>query len=147
MKSSKRNMDSASKAAAPPPGAIVIDEIKIGTGRPIRAGQLFGCYFLQDGNVYTFFDRDGQFIQGQIQSGGKFDFSLKTGEADNWSMTATFAFVPKDDKIVASGNWAFGNPPARNRHMDDVDDGEDGTFHAQAGGGMDGAKASYAKAY
>lgn len=150
MKSSKPHMESASKApvASPPPDAIIIDEIKILAGRPIRGGLLFGCYFVPDSNdLYTFFDRDDQLLQDKIQSGVSFDFSLKAGPPVNWSMTATFAFVPKGDKIVASGNWSFGNPPGHNQH-EDVDDGEDGTFHAQAGGGgMDGEKAAHAKAY
>lgn len=131
-----------------PVDAIVIDEIKIGNGRPIRGGQLFGCYFVQEGKDYDLFDRDGTQLKSQIQHGVPFNFSFPdNSEPDAWQMTVKFG--KKDLRDVANGDWNFLGKPHNDGDNDDDDDAdeEDGTFHAQAGGGMKYEKASSATAY
>lgn len=127
----------------PPADAIIINEVKIVTGRPIRGGRLFGCYFVQDVNGHNFFDRDGNLLQSQIQNGVPFPFSFPiNSKKPEWQMTVNF-----DNADLAHGDWNFdGKDDELGNH--DAADEEDGTFHAQAGGGgMEHKKASYATAY
>jgi hypothetical protein len=130
-----------------PEDAIIIDEIKIGNGRPIRGGELFGCYFVKevDSDDYNFFSRNGKQLKSKIKSGVSFDFDFQDNAKPGWQMTADFHI--ENLKRVAHGDWTFIGDNEDGDNDDGADD-EDGTFHAQAGGGgMDNYRASSAKAY
>ena len=140
MSTVRSNKDSGNDSGMPA-GAIVITEVKIGHGRPIRGGELFGCYFVQEKDDYNFFDRNDQPLKLKIKSGEQFDFSFPPQSdvsAPTWQLTADFHF--ENLKKVAHGDWSI---------IGDDDDEEGGTFHAQAGGGgvPTDEKASSANAY
>src|SRR5262249_19083706 len=120
-------------------------EIKIGHGRPTFGGRLIGCYFVPvpDTNPeeYTFFDRHGQVLKEKVQSNVQFDFHFPSKSEvvpEGWQITADFHV--ENLKPVAHGDW---NIPDRDAYADE----EDGTFHAQAGGGVPTEMASSATAY
>jgi hypothetical protein len=133
----------AGAAKTPPDDAIFIIEVRIGPGRPIHAGELFGCYFVPEkNNEYSFFDRNGQLLKDEIKSDVQFDFVLPLNSGQEWQMTADFH--TENSIPVAHGDWVI---PSNDRD-DGADDEESGTFHAQAGGGgLPIEKASSANAY
>ena len=148
MSTVKSDKDSVSNDKGMPTDAIVIDEVKIGLGRPIRGGELFGCYFVPvpgtNPQQYNFFDRHDQPVKSGIKSDEQFDFSLPPrSNGPTWQMTADFHL--ENFRMVAHGDWFIPD----NGSDDGPDDEEGGTFHAQAGGGGLPAddKASSANAY
>ena len=82
------------------------------------SGELLkGCYFIRQGNTYTFFDKHGEEKAGDIRGGKPFSFPM---DGLNWTLDITNPVGP--DKL--SGTW-----------NDNIDPGlADGSYQAEAGG-------------
>ena len=78
------------------------------------------CWFIRQGNTYSFYDKDGNEKAGDIKVGEDFRFTLDGMPDVNWTLSITNPEGP--DKL--SGKWNDSTNPTL----------ADGEYQAQAGG-------------
>ena len=84
---------------------------------------LIDCYFVRQGNTYTFYDSDGTEKATDIKVGEDFSFPLDHVPDVNWTLSITNPVGP--DKLL--GKWSDSSDPAL----------ADGSYQAEAGGSGD----------
>jgi len=86
-----------------------------------ESGQaLKDCYFIRHGNIYTFYDKDGNEKAGDVHVGQDFSFTLDELPDVKWTLSITNPEGPSK----LSGKWNDSIDPAQ----------ADGEYQAQAGG-------------
>ncbi len=108
---------------------IVIKQILSGG---VSGEALKGCWFIRQGNIYTFYDHDGVEKAGDIKVGEDFSFVLDEAPGVNWTLSITNPEGP--DKLT--GNWKDSSDPTL----------ADGSYQAEAGGSGEEGDADAASA-
>ena len=108
---------------------IVIKHI-IGGG--LSGEALKGCYFIRQGNIYTFYDQDGVEKAGNIKVGEDFRFTLDHPAGVDWTLSITNPEGP--DKLTGKWNDSTNISQA------------DGSYQAEAGGSGEEGDADAASA-
>jgi hypothetical protein len=84
---------------------------------------LIDCFFVRQGNTYTFFDSDGTEKASDIKVGEDFSVQLDRVPDVNWTLSITNPVGP--DKLL--GRWNDSRDPAL----------AEGSYQAEAGGSGD----------
>jgi len=108
---------------------IVINRI---TSGGLSGEALKGCYYMGQGNNYTFYDKDGNEKAGNIKVGKPFSFILDELQHVNWTLSITNPTGP--DKLL--GSWSNNVDPSL----------ADGSYQAEAGGSGEEGDANAASA-
>jgi hypothetical protein len=108
---------------------IIIKHISSGG---LSGEALKGCYFMGQGNNYTFYDKDGNEKASKIKLGQPFSFVLDELKHVNWTLSITNPVGP--DKLL--GTWRNNIEPAT----------ADGSYQAEAGGSGEEGDADAASA-
>lgn len=118
-----------------PSNEITINEVHLRHSTAPGEGQLLkGCGFerIGESDDYRFVDKEQKVLKDKVKSGETFDF--KFDDKRRWQITVHFS----RNEERAHGDWTLLDS--------DSDAEEEGTFHAQAGGGLPEETASSAYA-
>ena len=106
-----------------PENAIVIDQVE----GPGDGTDLEDSYFIwaSDSETYTFYDMNGNEVTSGLTVGATFSFELSYVSDIEWTLT----IGPGSDSTFVTGGWT-GAPNCE----------PEGSYQAQAGGGVEGKK-------